>query len=210
MMKKKFLIKINILAFLIIFICSSGTLGSLTYSKLADELMDINEIGLKYIGVYNCSCEDIINDFKSNSVVEKIEKGKNYITLIGKMNNINYEAGIRDDKTKEVVVELNKITDKKEIGIIKKQLEKLTNDKCKEKRYFTYIKGKINKDTDKETEKLTDVFKQHGADNIRTIPINSGYAGIADIGLFRINYAVCRYDSGTYMVLGTPDIFITY
>lgn len=209
-MRKKLLIKINILVFLIICICSLGSLSSITYSKLADDLMDINEIGLKYIGNYSDSSSKVIDDFKANSSVEKIEKGKNYITIIGKLNNINYEAGIRDDKSKEVVVLLEKITDKKEVGVLKKQLEKLTNDTCKEKRYFTYIKGKINKDTDTELEKLTDVFKQHGADNIRTIPINSGYAGIADIGSFRINYALCKYDSGTYMILGTPDIFITY
>ena len=209
-MKKKLLIKVNILVFLILFICSSGTIGSFTYSKLADELMDINEIGLKYVGYYNCSCDSIINNFKNNSSVERIEKDKNYITIIGKMNNINYEAGVRDDKTKEVVIELIKLTDKKELASIKKQLEKFTNYKCKEKRYFTYIKGKINKDTDKEIDKLTSVLKQHGAETIRTIPINSGYAGIADNGSFRINYAVCRYDSGTYIILGTPDIFITY
>ena len=58
--------------------------------------------------------------------------------------------------------------------------------------------------------KLSDSLIEYGANNIKTISINSGYAGIADIQSLHISYAVCSYGFDTYVILGVPDIFITY
>ena len=59
-------------------------------------------------------------------------------------------------------------------------------------------------------ETLKDVKNNENLKGVQTININNGYAGIAKYKNEKINFAINNYDTGSYLVIGTPIIFTTY
>lgn len=209
-MKNKLIINVSFLCFFIIFILGNVNIDEDNYYKILGNKTKVEQVGVKEVCIYKESADKLINNLKNKSNIKSIKYDKNNITIIGNKNSINYEANISINEVKEVILVAEKNTNKKEVTIIKKELEELTNDTCKNKRYFTYLKGKLNVSKDTELDALEENLSNIGATNIKSIPINSGYVGVATINSFNLNYAICNYDSGTYIILGTPDIFATY
>lgn len=209
-MKKKLFIKISFLCFFVLFILGNVDINENNYYKILGPNMSFQEVGVKQVSTYKCNPQIIVNNLKNKSKIKSINYNENNITIIGEKNTINYEAIIGVNETKEMSIVSEKNTNKKEVTIIKKQLEELTNDTCENRRYFTYIKGKLGVSKDTELDTLETNLINIGATNIKSIPINSGYVGVATINSFNLNYAICNYNSGTYIILGTPDIFATY
>jgi hypothetical protein len=91
----------------------------------------------------------------------------------------------------------------------------------KEVKYFDYLKAQVNKDsTEKVNRDIAEFLKNNNASNIDTIKIDNGYSTVAytkkypvmknNGKLMDLNYAVCSYSSGDYVIIGTPVIFTTY
>lgn len=91
----------------------------------------------------------------------------------------------------------------------------------KEVKYFDYLKAQINKDsTEKVNNDIAELLKNNNASNIDTIKIDNGYSTVAytkkyaviknNGKLMDLNYAVCSYSSGDYVIIGTPVIITTY
>lgn len=91
----------------------------------------------------------------------------------------------------------------------------------KEVKYFDYLKAQINKDsTEKVNSDIAELLKNYNASNIDTIKIDNGYSTVAytkkypvmknNGKLMDLNYAVCSYSSGDYVIIGTPVIITTY
>jgi hypothetical protein len=91
----------------------------------------------------------------------------------------------------------------------------------KEVKYFDYLKAQINKDsTEKVNRDIAELLKNNNASNIDTIKIDNGYSTVAytkkypvmknNGKLMDLNYAVCSYSSGDYVIIGTPVIITTY
>lgn len=91
----------------------------------------------------------------------------------------------------------------------------------KEVKYFDYLKAQVNKDsTEKVNSDIAELLKNNNASNIDTIKIDNGYSTVAytkkypvmknNGKLMDLNYAVCSYSSGDYVIIGTPVIITTY
>jgi hypothetical protein len=91
----------------------------------------------------------------------------------------------------------------------------------KEVKYFDYLKAQVNKDgTEKVNNDIAELLKNNNASNIDTIKIDNGYSTVAytkkypvmknNGKLMDLNYAVCSYSSGDYVIIGTPVIITTY
>jgi hypothetical protein len=91
----------------------------------------------------------------------------------------------------------------------------------KEVRYFDYLKAQINEDnTQKINSDIAELLKRNNASNIDTIKIDNGYSTVAYTKTYPVmknngksmdlNYAVCNYSSGAYVIIGTPVIITTY
>ena len=91
----------------------------------------------------------------------------------------------------------------------------------KEVKYFDYLKAQINKgDKEKVNSDIAKLLKNNNASNIDTIKIDNGYSTVAYTKKYPVmknngkwmdlNYAVCSYFSGDYVIIGTPVIITTY
>ncbi|GAA0177736.1 YwmB family TATA-box binding protein [Clostridium sediminicola] len=88
--------------------------------------------------------------------------------------------------------------------------------------YYIYAKAKLDKDIDIEeyNNKIIDLLKNYGSTNVKTVSINNGFSTIANTHQFNgkksngkfidFNFATCNYESGNYLIMGTPEIIKTY
>lgn len=86
---------------------------------------------------------------------------------------------------------------------------------------YEYLKAKVlNRDLNKVNNDMTTLLKRLKAVNIDTVEIENGYSTVANTKRYSsietneksidFNYAVCRYDTGNYIIMGTPVIMTTY
>lgn len=123
----------------------------------------------------------------------------NHFYIKGK-NDIEIRVWREDNK---VFVEGIIINCKKENSTanLKKELEKLQCDNTNSLRYFEYYKGRINS--------LNDIEKLELEENL--IQVHNGYVGKSTLKSGeRISYAIMKYNTGLYVIIGTPIIFTTY
>ena len=91
---------------------------------------------------------------------------------------------------------------------MKKLSQKIRNDNFINERYFSFIKGKINTEGKKTIDDLEEDLHLKIKESLN---INNGYISEAisendqDINIGRI-----KYDTGSYLIIGTPVIFVTY
>lgn len=86
-------------------------------------------------------------------------------------------------------------------------IEKLMTDDSEEVQCYKYYKGKIL--SDKECEYTEDICNHIYKAN--TLRLNNGYtgSGYCSDGE-KINFAISNYNTGAYIIIGTPIIFTTY
>jgi hypothetical protein len=101
---------------------------------------------------------------------------------------------------------------KDETNILKQQLEKVLYDASTDVQYFSYVKGNIIEGSAKNNIELTErALVKYGATDVNTIKLSSGFTGVAKLkDSTAINYAISENDKRTYLIIGTPIIFITY
>lgn len=89
------------------------------------------------------------------------------------------------------------------------------------KQTFKFVKAKISvNDINQVNNKIIKLLEKHNSVNVNTININNGCSTIAYTGKSEyilnqgkkidINYAICKYSSGNYVVIGTPIIITSY
>lgn len=84
---------------------------------------------------------------------------------------------------------------------LKKEFQKLQCDGMSSLKYFEYYKGKVNS--------LDDIKKLGLEENL--IQVHNGYVGKSTLKSGeRISYAIMEYNTGVYVIIGTPIIFATY
>ena len=177
----------------------------------------------QFIVKYDSFCE---NGVKCNYVInEKAENEINRIKLLilkyKNLNNIKITNNYLEAKTEDEEISIytynEKFGCKVEIKIVNydkenninkliKELIELKNNNGNDIRYFSYIKSKVSN----IEETLKYVENNKNLKGVRTININNGYTGIAKYKNEKINFAINNYDTGSYLVIGTPIIFTTY
>lgn len=185
------------------------------------------EYGIKEVFLTESNREKIVNDFLKglnvydgwNSTVLKnnkvycVEFGKNDINGYIEITQYqNYNAVTINITKKDNVNNLNKLKD-----ILRQCIPEIkTNDMI-----FLYLKAKLPEDDiNLYNNKALEILKNYGALNINTIKLENGYSTTAytkqydtmqnDGKPMDFNYAVCRYSSGSYIIIGTPEISVTY
>lgn len=159
-------------------------------------------------------CKDVqISSTSSDNIYCINFTGKNingYIesTKISSGYNVKLELIIRDNK--------NNIDDL--LGDIK-NIDLFKNNGVE---VFRYMKVKVSsaKSIEMIDDEIVNYLKNKNADNINTIKLNNAYSTTAYTGnndyimegnkAVDISIAVSRYTSGTYIIIGTPQIIISY
>lgn len=169
--------------------CENGV--KLQYSTLKEKDDEIKRI-LEIVQV-------IVNN--GNIVVSESEIG--YVDDLTELKALVWQE---DEKVFVEVTLINK-NPSKDIQFIKKEIEKLQEEHLKNIRYFEYYKGKI-KTSDEGVDglKLCSNIK-----NLDIISIKNGYTGTGNmINGKKVSVALIKYNTGNYVVIGTPTIFATY
>ena len=204
-----------ILFFMILFNCKEVfPIEKLSKALYLDEQSIVKydsfcENGVKCNYVINGKAENEINRIKL-----LILKYKDLSSI--KITN-NYLEAKTEDEEISIYTYNDKIGCKVEVKIVNyekenninklmKELIKLQNNNGNDIRYFSYIKSKVSN----IEETLKNVENNKNLKGVRTININNGYTGIAKYKNEKINFAINNYDTGSYLVIGTPIIFTTY
>ncbi|MDO4535313.1 MAG: hypothetical protein Q4B63_05835 [Clostridium perfringens] len=176
--------------------CESGLKVSFSTNKDLEEILkSINKLDLLYLD--NTLYED--NVLEDKFYFEKINEDNSIKVLIGKEKNYNIEIEIIDKK--------NMIN----INLLKKELNKLSKD-AYNFNYFTFVKGKLANQSNYELENsLFNILDCYNIQNKSSILLENGLTGIFTVQeRLKFNYSIMNYNNGTYLIMGSPIIFITY
>lgn len=182
----------------------TGLVKSVDYQSIENKV--IKETTFKENGVkiqYNIksSLDKEIERIKKIYIKEnKIEETEDdsHFYIVGDKNievNLWCEDGI-------VFVEAISINNDKDIDTIslKNDLKKLQNKKTNSVKYFEYYKGRLN-----SINSLKEI-KEEGFTKV-----HNGYVGNYELKSgSKISYGIMEYDTGVYVIVGTPIIFTTY
>ncbi|MGH4138505.1 YwmB family TATA-box binding protein [Clostridium sp.] len=175
-------------------------------NKLIDKLeLDNSEIKLNVVENDNFYCIDFL--------------GKNIKGYIESSKYSNEEV---------VTINISKIGSENDLQSLKSKVSNCIGDREENIKYFQYLKAKIPytatklgvKDINLLNEKIIKILKSHGTENIETVKIYNGLSTVAytkkydeklnNNKLTDFNYAICNYSSGSYIIIGTPEIITTY
>lgn len=180
----------------IINFCESGLKVSFSTNKDLKEILNsINELDLFYLE-YTLNEDHAMEDkfyFEENNDDNSIK------VLIGKDKNYNVEIEIID---KENMID---------IDAVKNELDKLSKD-AYNFNYFTFIKGKLENQSNYELEdSLFNILDCYNVQDKSSIQLENGLTGIFTVQkTLKFNYSIMNYNNGTYLIMGSPIIFITY
>lgn len=129
--------------------------------------------------------------------------------ITAESENIDYSINICEynDLIKVQVILINNDVSKSEEEL-KKLSQKIRNDNFINERYFSFIKGKLNT---QDKNLIDDLEKNLNIKVNEYLDINNG--GVAEATFEdnqHINIGQIKYDTGSYLIIGTPIIFVTY
>ena len=182
---------------------------SVIENKMSEEF-DIVENGVKFQYFTNSS-ENQENERIENCIINKygvdvVKKGNN---IKAENENVNIDISIYsiDNKTKVEIVLINKDSSVKTESLLDIAKEIRSNEYIGT-RIFQFIKYRTKYSAESIPKSIIENSKQ---DTIRSLEINNGrVSNIVMNDDKSINVAQVNYNSGSYLIIGTPTIFITY
>ena len=129
--------------------------------------------------------------------------------ITAESENIDYSINICEynDLIKVQVIIINNDVSKSEEEL-KKLSHKIRNDNFINERYFSFIKGKLNT---QDKNLIDDLEKNLNIKVNEYLDINNGCVAEATFeDNQHINIGQIKYDTGSYLIIGTPIIFVTY
>ena len=129
--------------------------------------------------------------------------------ITAESENIDYSINICEynDLIKVQVILINNDVSKSEEEL-KKLSQKIRNDNFINERYFSFIKGKLNT---QDKNLIDDLEKNLNIKVNESLDINNGCVAEATFeDNQHINIGQIKYDTGSYLIIGTPIIFVTY
>ena len=172
-----------------------------------------------FIDFYIDICEEALSvkGIESNF---NIEYGKNITTLTQMEEDIKI-SGLMNNKSKNSYVELKfnikSIEEKDKIDELLKKEVKLDDSK----RVYKYAKAKLpEEELEKNVLNIKNTLRNENSKDIDIVYSEAGVLGTAlarspyskngFLGYEDINFAVMNYDSGVYLIVGTPIIYSSY
>ena len=182
---------------------------SVIENKMSEEF-DIVENGVKFQYFTNSS-ENQENERIENCIMNKygvdiVDKGNN---IKAEIKNVEIDISIYsiDNKTKVEIVLINKDSSVKTESLLDIAKEIRSNEYIGT-RIFQFIKYRTKYSAESIPKSIIENSKQ---DTIRSLEINNGkVSNIVMNDDKSINVAQVNYNSGSYLIIGTPTIFITY
>lgn len=202
--------------FSLIFSPSTMNLDNKVYSKVEEEICNIEEYGMK---IEYITDENIRNQFENISDYIKIEdfdsivEKENEIYLNTSKEQFNLDINLIEENSKSrvqiVIVSKNRI----DFNDIKEYFQVIHNKNMKNIKYYTYIKGNIreNNNIDEIEEKLIKSIGKSKVKKNKRINLEKGTTGIINLKSdYQFNYSIMTYEEDRKLILGTPIIFTTY
>ncbi|MDU5412741.1 MAG: hypothetical protein E6108_08270, partial [Clostridium perfringens] len=195
---------------------STMNLDNKVYSKVEEEICNIEEYGMKIEYITDESIKDQFNNISDyikiedfDSIVEK----ENEIYLNTSKEQFNLDINLIEENSKSrvqiVIVSKNRIY----FNNIKEYFQVIHNKNMKNIKYYTYIKGNIreNNNIDEIEEKLIKSIDKSKVKEIKRIDLEKGTTGIINLKSdYQFNYSIMTYEEDRKLILGTPIIFTTY
>ena len=202
--------------FSLIFSPSTMNLDNKVYSKVEEEICNIEEYGMKIEYITDENIKDQFNNISDyikiedfDSIVEK----ENEIYLNTSKEQFNLDSNLIEENSKSrvqiVIVSKNRI----DFNDIKEYFQVIHNKNMKNIKYYTYIKGNIreNNNIDEIEEKLIKSIGKSKVKEIKRINLEKGTTGIINLKSdYQFNYSIMTYEEDRKLILGTPIIFTTY
>lgn len=151
------------------------------------------------------------------AIIKDNLKKNNYKNIIEKDNNIFIKDKHKDieiylwENEAITKVQISCINDNSNMTILetKQEMDKIRDITIKNIKYFNFIKVKIIEENRQDI--LNIIKKSIKLDDLEVLNISNGIVakGALKDGS-KINFANITYDTGEYLILGTPVIFITY
>ena len=202
--------------FSLIFSPSTNNLDNKVYSKVEEEICNIEEYGMK---IEYITDENIKNQFENINGYIKIE---DFTSIVEKENEIylniskeqfDLDISLIEENSKlrvqVVIVSKNRI----DFNNIKECFQFIHNKNMKNIKYYTYIKGNIreNNNIDEIEEKLIKSIGKSKVKETKRINLEKGTTGIINLKSdYQFNYSIMTYEEDRKLILGTPIIFTTY
>ncbi|EIF6172301.1 hypothetical protein [Clostridium perfringens] len=202
--------------FSLIFSPSTMNLDNKVYSKVEEEICNIEEYGMKIEYITDENIKDKFNNISDyikiedfDSIVEK----ENEIYLNTSKEQFNLDINLIEENSKSrvqiVIVSKNRI----DFNDIKEYFQVIHNKNMKNIKYYTYIKGNIreNNNIDEIEEKLIKSIGKSKVKKNKRINLEKGTTGIINLKSdYQFNYSIMTYEEDRKLILGTPIIFTTY
>lgn len=202
--------------FSLIFSPSTMNLDNKVYSKVEEEICNIEEYGMKieYITDENIKDQfENISDYIKIEDFDSIVEKENEIYLNTSKEQFNLDINLIEENSKSrvqiVIVSKNRIY----FNNIKEYFQVIHNKNMKNIKYYTYIKGNIreNNNIDEIEEKLIKSIGKSKVKKNKRINIEKGTTGIINLKSdYQFNYSIMTYEEDRKLILGTPIIFTTY
>lgn len=199
-------VKISILTF---FICTIFSIGSYN-SDIIEEVLkktdcEVVESGIVF-NLSNVKSDDVL------SIEKSLDEFKSECEI-----NVD-KTPLEEERLDIYIISKNK---NKNIKSLKYDIQKTLGVKNINIKSNVYYKGKLKED---DLEKYKFIMEKqllaNGCKNIKTSPIENGVVGTANTstydyietneGRVDISFALCRYKSGTYIIIGSPIITCGY
>ena len=207
---------VALFCFSLIFSPSTMNLDNKVYSKVEEEICNIEEYGIKIEYITDENIKDQFNNISDyikiedfDSIVEK----ENEIYLNTSKEQFNLDINLIEENSKSrvqiVIVSKNRI----DFNDIKEYFQVIHNKNMKNIKYYTYIKGNIreNNNIDEIEEKLIKSIGKSKIKESKRINLEKGTTGIINLKSdYQFNYSIMTYEEDRKLILGTPIIFTTY
>lgn len=186
------------------------------------------EYGVKiHLEVQDCNeteCMQLINGigFPSYSVNKVQLTNGSYCLEFENSLGSGYVEYNGDNSQKSITFQAIIKDNKNGIESLKNKVQKSGLFYNKKINYIQYIKLKLNnvRSNDETNTGIINLLKKNNAANIETIRLKNGYSSTAYTGLYSsisdkgqlidLNFSVCNYSTGNYVIIGTPEIMTTY
>ena len=176
--------------------CESGIkISYKTKSDIREILQQISDLNISYFNNTLKIDENMDDNF---SFEEETDKASTKILIAKDVNEYTVEMEIIDKQ---------KLINISEIKLKCRKLNNISN-----LNYYTFIKGKVKKQYKYELEdRLFNILDCYNIKNKSNVSLENGLTGIFTVQkTLKINYSIMNYDDGTYLIMGSPIIFITY
>ncbi len=207
---------VALFCFSLIFSPSTMNLDNKVYSKVKEEICNIEEYGMKIEYITDENIKDQFNNISDyikiedfDSIVEK----ENQIYLNTSKEQFNLDINLIEENSKSrvqiVIVSKSRI----DFNDIKEYFQVIHNKNMKNIKYYTYIKGNIreNNNIDEIEEKLIKSIGKSKIKESKRINLEKGTTGIINLKSdYQFNYSIMTYEEDRKLILGTPIIFTTY